>query len=272
MSYLLSYLLSAAISYIGYRGRALTAGGAVAACLVGGTIFALGGIWWAVLLVLFFVSSSLLSFFRASDGRKRQAAELFEKGGRRDAAQVCANGGMAALAAVFFFFQPGLLAFGAFLGALATATADTWATEIGVLSTTPPRLVTTLAPVPPGTSGGVTPLGTAATVAGALFIGLGAVVASLFSSAQAPGHALAILLCAVIGGTAGSLADSILGATVQAGYFCPVCRMSTESRVHRCGAQAQLIHGFAWINNDAVNFAATAVGGLVGAALLTLAG
>src|SRR5205085_7234697 len=123
----------------GYRAGALTFDGAVAACLVGGTIFGFGGLGWAALLVLFFVSSSALSFVKVADARKVKAAETFEKGGRRDAAQVLANGGIAALLSLLSLLMtsaaPGL--FSGHVGALAAGTADTWAAEIVILSMCP---------------------------------------------------------------------------------------------------------------------------------------
>ena len=61
----------------------------------------------------------------------------------------------------------------AFYGALATVNADTWATELGVLARSRPRLMTNGQTVPVGTSGGVTAEGTLAALAGALFIGVG---------------------------------------------------------------------------------------------------
>lgn len=275
MTFLLAYLLAAAIGYIGYRGHALTVGGACTACLVGGTIFGFGGLAWAALLVLFFVSSSLLSFFKAQDAGKQRAAETFDKGGTRDAWQVIANGGVAASAAFlsYFFLLTSPFFCGAFLGALGAATADTWATEIGVLSKQQPRLISTFAPVQAGTSGGVTALGTWAALAGALFIGL---CAALISALPLETHLVsappALLLATLVGGTAGSLADSLLGATVQAGYYCPTCDRPTESRVHRCGTSTTLVHGYAWITNDLVNLAATATGAIVGGVILGMLG
>src|SRR4051812_36518968 len=131
---LAAYGVAAVVGYGGYRARALTASGGVAACVVGGTIFGFGGLAWAVLLVLFFVSSSALSFVKSENERKRRAAAIFEKGGRRDAAQVLANGGVAAAMALVWGLGVGDAPFYAFVGSLAAATADTWATEIGVLS------------------------------------------------------------------------------------------------------------------------------------------
>ena len=59
------------------------------------------------------------------------------------------------------------------------------------------------------------------------------------------------------------LADSLLGATLQASYFCPQCNKPTESRVHRCGTPTTLVRGQSWITNDVVNLAGTLVGALV---------
>src|SRR5688500_9766525 len=250
------FLAGGIVGYLGYRVGALTLSGAVATCVVGGVVFGFGGPGAAALLILFFVSSSALSFYKRSDARKRGASEQFEKGGKRDAGQVLANGGVAASTAVLGALIPNVsvsgFMLGAFCGALATATADTWATEIGVLSGRKPRLITNLRQVEPGASGAISPLGTAASLAGALII---AVAAMLFAMSPNIGWlrwsldgmnmldalqnsefgALPLLGAAFIGGTAGSLLDSLLGATIQASYRCPWCDKPTERRVHGCG-------------------------------------
>ena len=61
----------------------------------------------------------------------------------------------------------------------------------------------------------------------------------------------------------GSFFDSLLGATVQAMYYCPDCDMETERPMHRCGTKAKTLRGISWINNDTVNFLATLFGGIV---------
>jgi uncharacterized protein (TIGR00297 family) len=271
----LAYGLAAMVGYAGYRAKALTVDGAVAACLVGGTIFGFGGLGWAVLLVLFFAASSALSFFKASDARKRRAAETFDKGGRRDAAQVLANGGVAALISLLVpFAGEGTLPilFGAYVGALAAATADTWSTEIGVLSAQSPRLITNWKQVAAGTSGGVTLLGSAAALAGALFMGLAASLLNvLLPDLGVPVGGLSLLAGALLGGLAGAFADSLLGASVQAGYWCPRCDKPTESRLHRCGTPTQLVRGLRFVDNDVVNLLATLVGAVVGGLVLLAA-
>jgi uncharacterized protein (TIGR00297 family) len=181
----------------------LTARAWAAALLVG---LATGwGLGWRGLAALcaFFVSSSLLS----------------TKHTARNVRQVVANGGVAALAAL-----AGNWAW--FAGALAAATADTWATEIGSHSHTNPRLITTGASVPAGTDGGMTLLGTFGGVAGAGFM---AVLASLLVRGR-------LMVAVAVAGVLGMLVDSLLGATVQ-------------RRIR-------------WMDNDAVNLAATLTGAL----------
>jgi uncharacterized protein (TIGR00297 family) len=269
-----AYALAGAIGYAGYRAHALTPGGALAACLVGGTIFGFGGLPWAALLVLFFVSSSALSFVAANHPRKRRAAEQFDKGSTRDAVQVLANGGVPAIAALLYGLNappdPSLW-LAAFVGALAAATADTWATEIGVLSPTPPRLLTTGRPAEPGTSGAVTLLGTSAALVGGLLIGLIAALLAAFPNTGLPTlPASTTILAGLVGGGAGMLADSLLGATLQASYRCPACGTPTESRIHRCGTPAVLVRGHPLITNDAVNIAGTLTGALVAVLLVSV--
>jgi len=137
---------------------------------------------------------------------------------------VLANGGVAALAAVAGSWV-------GFAAAVAAATADTWASEIGRHSRTPPRLITDGMHVPAGTDGGMTLLGTAGGIAGAGFVaGLSSLVGQRSTLAVA------------VAGVVGMLVDSLLGATVQ-------------GKVR-------------WMDNDAVNLAATLTGaacaGLVG--------
>lgn len=275
----LAFLFSAVVALLGYRARALSLSGAIAACVVGGTILGFGGWAWALLLGLFFASSSVLSFFKGSDTRKKQAAETFDKGGTRDAAQVLANGGVATLLALAAYFAPASLAalfFCAYTGSLAAATADTWATEIGTLSLRQPRMITTLRPVAPGTSGGVTWLGSGASVAGALVMGgVAAIMAFTVPSVFGPqlalqAHAAAIFVGGLAGGTLGALTDSTLGATIQGSYFCPLCNKPTESRVHKCGTETRLVRGMGWVTNDVVNLAATVAGAIFGGAVCAL--
>lgn len=266
---LLGLVLSTLLGGLGYWRRSLSISGVVGAILVGTLIFGFGGWIWGLLLITFFVSSSLLSHYRRVD--KEEVAEKFAKGFRRDLGQALANGGLGAVLAVAFARYPEPLLFAAFVGVMSTVNADTWATELGVLSRVPPRLITTGQRVAPGTSGGVTRLGIWASLAGALLIGTVAVALlqaeSLLRGAGWSLEAASIPLLALVGGFSGSLFDSLLGATVQGIYYCGHCKKETESPVHHCGQPALRVRGWAWLNNDLVNFLASIVGGLVSASL-----
>ncbi len=266
---LLGMFLSTGMAALGYWRHALSGSGVAGAIVVGTLIFGLGGWEWGLLLIAFFVSSSWLSHYRKAD--KTLISERFAKGIRRDIGQTLANGGLGAILAVVFARYPEPLLFAAFVGVMATVNADTWATELGTLSVVPPRLITSGDVVTPGTSGGVTILGTWASVAGALLIGTVATVVMQAGSLLG-GHgwslrAISYSLLAVVGGLVGSLFDSLLGATMQGIYYCDQCAKETESPIHHCGRQTQLRRGWKWLNNDLVNFLASLVGGLAAASL-----
>jgi uncharacterized protein (TIGR00297 family) len=246
---------SAAIGLAAYRGGALSKGGVAGAMLTGTAIFAGGGLAPSALLLTFFTSSAVLSRWRAE--RKRTATGEMAKGERRDLAQTLANGGVAAALVVVGRVWPRTPWLPALVGALATVNADTWATEIGLLSRRPPRLLLSDRVVEPGLSGGVTPLGLGAACCGAALIGA---VAAAGTSPRG-WHWVGLATGA---GLAGCLADSLLGATVQARYRCPVCGVNTERRQHRCGAPTELTGGWHWVENDAVNFASSLVGAAFG--------
>ena len=264
------FVLSFLIGVIGYRRGALSGSGVLGALSTGTLMFGLGGWEWGILLIAFFISSSALSFYRARD--KRGLAEKFAKGHRRDLGQALANGGLTALLAVLSRFCPSppgereAVWFIACAGAMAAVNADTWATELGVLSLRPPRLITTGRRVEVGASGGVTWLGVGASLVGALLIGL---IGGLEALVLRQGWAVAgtLLLAATAGGLAGSSFDSLLGATVQAIYWCDACGKETERKIHRCGTTTRLLRGWRWLGNDLVNFIASTVGTLVAAGI-----
>ena len=182
-------------------------------------------------MLAFFVSSSLLS-----------------KKTTRNHRQVLANGGVAALAALAGSWI-------AFAGALGAATADTWASEIGRHSRTPPRLITNGSPVPAGTDGGMTLLGTAGGVAGALLI-------ATLATALGPAPWLVVAGA----GVAGMAADSLCGAALQGAFECASCGARHERADTLCHEPVRLIRGWRWLDNDGVNVVAT----LVGAGVATL--
>ena len=248
---LLGIVLAAAVALAARRARALSSGGALAATVVGAAAVAAG--WdWAALVILFFVSSTALS----RHGAERKAARtesVVAKGGERDAMQVLANGGPFTLAAALYALHPAPELAVLAGGALATAAADTWATEIGTLAGGEPRSIIHGGRVPAGMSGGVTLVGTLASILGA---------AAIAGAALLLGWPRAVAAAAAAGGLAGSLADSVLGATVQARRRCEACGVPTERGVHACGRPTRHDGGVRWLDNDWVNLLSGAMGAL----------
>jgi uncharacterized protein (TIGR00297 family) len=225
-------VVSAAVGAAAYRLRALTSSGAWAAAACGTILYGAGGWPWVALVGLFFVSSSALTRIAAATPTRPRRSQ--DHAGRRWN-QVAANGGAAALTACAYALNGSPLAFVAGAGAVAVATADTWATEVGRLSALPPVLITTGTRVPHGTSGGVTLAGSGAACAGALLVAwIGAVLAR-----HSPGTFVAAVTAA---GISGAVLDSVLGATVEVRW--------------------------SWIGNGIVNFTATAWGALMALALV----
>ena len=169
--------------------------------------------------------------------------------GRRDAGQVLANGGAAAacLLLPLVGFPQGFLLF---LAALAAANADTWATEIGSALGGQPYDIRTGQKAPAGTSGAVSLPGTAAALAGAALLGA-------FAGSTIGGAVVAA------SGFAGALADSLLGATVQAQWRDPLEGSRWTERPQAYPPE----RGWRQLGNDGVNLLCTLVAA-GGAALL----
>ena len=243
----------------------------MAATLVGGIAVAAG--WaWAALLVLWFAASSALTRLGHRQKSARTAGALAPSSART-ATQVLANGAVFALCALAATISGDARYAAAALGALAAAAADTWATEIGLLWGGVPRRIIDGERIEPGMSGGVTVAGLLASVAGALAVAGAATLlfGIIRTVAGTPIEGLRVALTLVTittAGVLGGLADSILGALVQARRWCASCERWTERAVHDCGAPTAHRRGWRWMTNDSVNLLTTLVGAGAAVALL----
>jgi uncharacterized protein (TIGR00297 family) len=266
LSLLFGLVGSTMIALVAYRLQSLSRSGAIAAIGVGTILYMSGSVAWFGTLILFFITSSGLSKWRKRD--KQQTDSAYEKGSRRDAGQVLANGGLAAILCIGYIVFPHNAWWYAFVGVMATVTADTWATEIGSLSRMEPRSILSMKRVPRGTSGGISLLGSLAAAVGAVVIGGAAVGFLLFDEqldlANSESFRLAfdtrIIWIAIVAGFLGAMTDSILGATVQHMRRCSKCGKEVEHTYH-CSVPAVHIRGWSWMNNDAVNVISSSVGG-----------
>lgn len=142
----------------------------------------------------------------------------------------------------------------ALAGALAAATADTWATEIGKWAKGVPRSALTARVVEPGESGGMTAYGTFGGLVGAGLIGAAAAWAWEDLGVT---HAMVI----EVAGFAGMWFDSLLGASVQYKAYCTACGRTIEEREHDHPIERP--RGWRFVDNDVVNFAATLAGAIL---------
>lgn len=226
----------------------LTLSGNIAAFLLGLFILYLGGFSAFLVLLFFFIAGSLM-------GKVVKSFNLLEKkGDRRDCFQVLANGIPALIALLLYHFTPykdaGLIAFAS---ALSEALADTWAGDIGRLSTKDPVSIITFTKVPKGISGGVTMLG---------FIG--SFVASFLIALMYIGtYSMNMIgfMIVLVFGFVGAIVDSVLGATIQVHYRDSDGHLTEKSE--KDGKKLERARGIPFIDNDGVNF----ISGLFSASL-----
>src|SRR3972149_3170382 len=265
MQLIYGFILAILIASLAYRAHSLNKSGAIAAMFIGTIIFGIGGWEGAILPLTFFITFT--AYNRAFKKSKQGLNEKYSKGNERDAGQVFGNGGLGAVFVLVHALYPeSNIGWIGFAASLAAVNADTWATELGVLSPTAPRLITDLRKrVEKGTSGGVSLWGTGASLLGSSVIALLAVLLSP-TGTLTTAHWLLITFA----GLSGSLFDSFLGATGQAMYYCPTDKKETEKHpLHTCGTETVHLRGWKWLNNDWVNFACGAFGSLLALLLNT---
>jgi uncharacterized protein (TIGR00297 family) len=229
----------------------LTASGSVATFILASMIFGIGGWKWTVPVLAFFVLSSLLS--RVGRERKKEFESIFEKTGRRDHAQVAANGGVAGFIVLATYVLGSEEWYAAYLASIAAVTADTWGTEIGLLSRGRTVGLPSFRVVPPGTNGGVTVVGLVGGIAGAVVVALAAF------PWESDWQTLGLV---VLGGFAGSIVDTLLGGTLQARYRCAVCGRTVERKDHH-DQPTEFAGGVRWVTNDVVNWVCAMSGALI---------
>jgi uncharacterized protein (TIGR00297 family) len=252
---LVGFSLAVVITLAARRRGLLSTNGAVTSVILG-TLAMSASVRWGVLLVVYFVIATALSRWKHAE-KSARTASVVQKTGARDAFQVMANGAVFVVAALgaTIWDAPALTA--AALGALATSMADTSATEVGSAFGGAPRSLTSGTLLPPGLSGGVTLVGTLASVAGSGLVG---------TFGRLLGFSTVATWSAVAGGIAGALADSLLGSTLQERRHCPACGALTERQLHNCqpeGVETMVVGGIRRFDNDWVNLTSTAIGAVV---------
>jgi uncharacterized protein (TIGR00297 family) len=252
----LGLLIIIVLAIIAFLVNSLDSKGLVSSIIIGITIF-LGRGWSGLIIIMVFFTISTFST-RLKYNYKRKLGFGQEKGGARGWRNTLANGGLPAIFAFSYIILDIDLLLIAFLGAIATSTADTLATEIGLLSRQRPRLITNLGKkVGAGTSGGVSILGEIMVLLGSLLIGIIAVMVDFSFESY-----YEIIIISIIGGLAGANFDSVLGATIQGINKCRTCGIITEAGLHHSKPTLK-IKGIKLIGNNTVNFISSIMGATI---------
>ena len=209
------------------------------AIIIGTVAYGLGGLSSVVVLGVFFLSASLLTLL---NDRRSVINRVHQS--RRNGKQAWSNAWWFALFLLMAFVMQSNGLMVAAISALATATSDTWATEVGLLPRNHKTVsIVNFKPVQPGVDGGISLYGTTAALLGSSLIGA---VFMMFSYQDQ----LAIFLIIALSGFMGCLIDSILGATLQ--------KDEIDLPFER------LLGGEYVFSNNKVNWVSTGLGGIIG--------
>lgn len=198
--------LSAYIISYAYWKRKIDLSAALASTSVGLITLLTVGPYWLYLILTFFVFGNLVTKFNYDLKKEKGVAER-----ERTFRNVFGNGGAALLFGILYFLSGNnpLFLLG-FLGAMASASADTFATEIGVVYEWKPRLITNFKKTKAGTNGAVSLPGTVAAVLGAATISL---VPMFYPTPNLDKNT--IFFIGITSGVIGAFTDSLVGATIE---------------------------------------------------------
>ena len=278
MAYLIGFCMSIMISGIAWYKKSLTTSGAIAATVLGGLVFGAGVPSLTIALVAFFVSSSVLSKLSQWMGSAQiaQVEQRLSKTGRRDYTQVLANSGAALMCLIMLILTRNPIYEVAGVISFAAANADTWASEIGVLSHQKPVNLISRKPTDKGISGGVTVLGLVASALGSGFIAVAFICIHWALNCVAP---IALFVSPVlnpiyptqkllifgviisVAGFLGSICDSVLGELWQVKYVEVESNRVTERTKD---VKVTYLKGVRWLDNNLVNFISNAIVTLLG--------
>jgi uncharacterized protein (TIGR00297 family) len=258
----------------GVRKKSLSKSGAMAAWIVG--VLSVGSGLRGYVLLFFYQIASTATKYRKEwkEGLDATAAE----GSIRGPSQVLACSALAIFLTLLHVvlvgeeqpidFQQNYLAASltcAILAHHACCLADTLASELGILATDPPFLVTKpWLRVPPGTNGGITLWGTFMSIVGGALMGLGTATMDWCSGIN-PIKWIPLVIMGTLSGFMGSLVDSLLGATFQATFINP----ENHAVYHKAlAANFKHISGWDVLTNVQVNLVSIIVTSAIGGGIL----
>lgn len=200
----IAVIVAFTFGYFAFRFRTADLSGLFSAALVGIILIVFAEVSWFLIMLAFFTVGSFATKYKYAYKRKLGIEQ--GQGGARGYKNVFANGMAASASAVLYgvFVRPEFIVL--YVGCVATAAADTIASEIGVTGGIP-TMITTFKKVPIGTNGGITLTGELVSLLGGFAIS----IVALFLNVITPDMAA---VCTVAG-FVGTNIDSLIGATLE---------------------------------------------------------
>lgn len=201
---IIAVVIAFVFGYFAFRAKTADLSGLFSIALVGVILLVFADATWLLVMLTFFILGSACTRYKFE--YKKQIGVEQGKSGARGYRNVFANGIVACAAAVLYgvFVQPVFIVM--YVGCVATAAADTMASEIGVTGGIP-YMITTLRRVPIGTNGGVSVKGEAVCILGSLVVSLVALGLHVITPWMA-------VICTITG-FVGTNLDSLVGALLE---------------------------------------------------------
>ncbi len=201
---IIAVFIAFVFGYFAYRFKTADLSGLFSTALVGIILLVFADATWVLVMLAFFILGSVCTRYKF-EYKKRIGVEQ-GKSGARGYRNVFANGIVACAAAVLYgvFVQPVFIVM--YVGCVATAAADTMASEIGVTGGIP-YMITTLRKVPIGTNGGITTTGELVALGGSFVVSLVALGLHIITPWM-------VVICTITG-FVGTNLDSLVGAVLE---------------------------------------------------------
>ena len=230
--------------------KLMTYHGALVAAFIGASFFYISGIYISAYCTFLYIVIALVNFYRKK--KRITDNDIVKKTKEKDIKQVLANGliSLLLLYAYNAAGKPELLVM--CLIVYSNSFIDSIASDVGSLSAKKPYDFIKHAYVLPGTSGGISWLGSvSAAISSVVFSSLIWILTNWWPIIIV-GPIIMIICC---------LFDSLLGSTIQVKYRCE-CGLITEKEYH-CGKRLERFSGIPHFDNDLVNFSCSLICGLL---------
>ena len=216
------------IGWLAYVCRALDRKGSIVAIILGILTLQFGGVYPFLALLTFVVMGVLSTKYKYHEKLKTGIAQ--EQKGVRGWKNVIGNGLATSIFVILEYLIKQDFLWTATFASIATANADTLASELGKVFGKNPKMITNLKPVKPGSNGAISLQGEIFALVGAIIIGIIATAVTSFK--------WQMFLATTMGGFIGCNIDSVVGATLEDRGI---------------------------VDNNGTNFIATLAGGIAGA-------